>query len=419
MVAVPEEAGLRVVATAGVTSAGVRRGAVVDMPAAAAAMGAAMQRVRRLCAQPLVSVLLGSAAGQILCFNGYAETVMAMPGSEITAQDVVGVLDQVRRMELPPGYHLAHAIPQGFVVDGYEGCRDPVGMAGQHLAVRAHLVACQGAVLQNLLKAAADAAIDVEDFAVAGLAAAESVLTPEERREGVLLIDLGAGATQVVAVLGGEPVLTATVPLGGEHVTADIAAGLRLTRGQAEALKWRHASADLQSVPAGRVVDLDGLPPKELPGAVVHRAAESAESAGPAAAGNAGAGASASPPARVDERDLAEITAARVEEIMQQVADMLGQGGKRLHLAAGAVLTGGGSRLRGIQAVGWRGLGMPVRCGGAIGATEALGAPECAAAVGLLQMQAQRLTGHGGRLLTTEVGARRLWPPWRLLSARG
>ncbi len=385
--AVPEDAGLRVLGIAGVTSAGVRRGAVVDLALASASLRGAMQRIRHVAAQPVPGVLLGSAGGQPICLNAYAEVDVAASGGEIAPADVSGVLERARHAELPAGYQLVHAIPQGYAVDGYEGCTDPVGMAGHRLAVKAHLVACQAAVLQNLLKAADVAGVHAEDFAVAGLGAAEAVLTAEERREGAVLIDLGAGATQVVVVVSGEPALTASVPVGGEHVTADVAAGLRLTRIQAEGLKLRHAGVDPESVPADRRVAVEA---------------------------GAGPGGDAGP--EVAERELAEIVAARVEEILQAVAGIVAQVGRGQRLG-GAVLTGGGSRLRGLQGVAMRVLSMPVRRGGAAGASGSLAAPECAAVVGLVQMHAQRLTGGNGRLLPTSE-PRRLWPPWRALALR-
>jgi cell division protein FtsA len=385
-----EDAGLRVLGPAGVTSGGVRRGAVVDIGLASASLRAATQRLRHLAGELPSAFLLGSAGGQPVCLNAYAEVDVAADGGDIGAADVQGAMERVRQAELPAGYQLVHAIPQGYAVDGYEGCTDPVGMAGHRLAVRAHLVACQAPVLQNLVKAADVAGVRLEEFAVSALGAAEAVLTPEERQEGAVVLDLGAGATQVVVVVGGEPTLTAAVPLGGEHVTQDIAAGLRLTRHQAEGLKLRHASADPGPIPAERRVPVEAqVPGAGAPGAEVE----------------------------VSERELAEIVCARVEETLQAVAGLVAQVGRGVRLGGGAVLTGGGSRLRGLPAVAMRVLGMQVRRGGALGATGSLAAPECAAVVGLVQMGAQRLTGRSDRLLPAPA-RRRLWPPWRALPLR-
>lgn len=387
-VAVPEAAGLRVLGVAGAASGGVRRGAIVDLDLAAASLRAAAQRVRRLAGRPLPPVMLGSAGGLPVSLNERSELDLSGESGPIRPEHVADVLARVRQTEMPPGYQLVHAIPRGYVVDGYEGCTNPVGMAGTRLTAHVHLVGCQAPVVENLWKVVDAVDLRVDDFAVAGLASAESVLTNEERREGAVLIDMGAGATQVVVVTDGEPVLTAAVPLGGEHVTADIAAGLRLTRAQAEALKVRHACADPDVVPAERRVEL--------------------EPAGTGSDGQRGA----SGVVDCSERELAEIAGARVEEIVHAVADIVARGGRGVRLGAGAVLTGGGCRLRGLQGVAMRILGMPVRCGGALGAGATLGAPECSAAVGLLQMQAERMTGSE-RLLPLGGDSRHLWPPWR------
>jgi cell division protein FtsA len=383
-VALPDDGGLRVLGVAGVASSGVRRGAVVDLAPVALAVTAVAERLRRAAGRSLPPVLLGSAGGELVSLNGYAELSLGDGGREVEPADVAELLGRAREVPLAPGYQLVHAIPQHYVVDGYDGCHDPVGMSARHLAVRAHLVACQETVLQNLQRAVEAGRVPVDDFAVAALGAAEAVLTAEERREGAVLVDLGAGSTQVVVAADGEPVLTASLPIGSEHVTQDIAVGLGLTRADAESLKVRHATAD----------------PRALAGGGRRVAVE-------------GGGAAR----EIAEEELAEIVAARAEEIVQAVAELLGRVARGVRLAAGAVLTGGGSRLRGLEAVAMRTLGMPVRCRGPLGAPEGLAAPECAAVVGLLQLQARRR--GAGAAPRPRVGPRGpAWWPWARLGTR-
>ena len=380
-VAVPEARGLRVVGFAQAGGAGVRRGAVVDVALVAAAVREVAQRVRRHSGEPLPPLLVGSAGGQLFSANRHAEVAVA---GRVGPGDVAACGDALRRAELPAGYQLVHVIPQQYTIDGYEGCRDPAGMAASNLALEAHLVACETAVLQNLWRAVEAADLRLQDFALAGLAAAEAVLTEDERENGVLLLDCGAGATQAVIVSGGEPVVTASVPLGGEHVTADIAAGLRLGRAQAEEVKRSHGQADAGLASAERRVPL---------------------------------GADGGPPRDCSESELAEIVSARVEEIVQAVVDIVARRGRGIPIGSGAVLTGGAAALRGLQAVAMRMLAMPVRLGGASGAPDALGAPASAAAVGLLQMQALRTAG-GPRLRPFAGTARRGWLPRRAAAAQ-
>ena len=378
-VAVPEADGLRVLGIGRAPGAGVRRGAVVDLAAVTAAIGAAAERARRVSGRALPPVTLGSAGGQLLAWNRDAELALE-PAGELDAGHLGDLLEEVRRVDLPAGYQIVHTIPREYTVDGYEGCTQPVGMAASRIAVSAHIVACQSTLLRNLWKAAADAGLDVEDFAVSGLAAAEAVLTDEERRQGALLADIGAGATQLTAVLGGEPAGSAVVALGGAHVTSDIAVGLGLDLEVAEDVKLRHANADAEP-------DADRAPEWLA-------ALRPSGEAGPATAQN-----------------FAEVVRARAEELVERIAEFLDKAGLAGRTPAGAVLTGGGSRLRGLPALTMRGLGLTVRCGGALGAAGPLGAPECAAVVGLLQFAAQRHTG--GRRLPPVAGAggllTRLW----------
>lgn len=376
-VAVPEDQGLRVLGVARVVAAGVRRGAVVDLAAAAAAIATAAERARRVAGRPLPEVTLGSAAGNFLAGNREAE-VPVEPPAEVAAPHVRAALAAVGAAPCPEGYRLVHAIAREFLVDGYEGAR-PEGIAASRLGVRAHVVACEATLLQNLYRAAASAGIGVQDFAVAALASAEAVLTSEERRDGALLLDLGAGATQWAAVQGGEPVASGSVATGGSHVTADIAAGLGVDLPTAEGVKYEHA--DLGADPAST---------ETLPWLAALRPGGS----GPEPTAGA----------------FAEIVRARVEETLESVAAALREGELQGRLPAGAVLTGGASRLRGLPALAMRVLGLPVRCGGAVGASGTLGGPECAALVGLLQFAAQRRTG--GRRLPPLPAAGRRWQPW-------
>ena len=406
-VAVPEAGGLRVLGVGQAACVGIRRGAVIDVEAASACIAAAAERARRVSGRSLPPVMLGSAGGEIRSCNREVE-LRIDPPAELGAGHVAELMAELRRTELPPGYRLVHAIAQEYTVDGYEGCTQPVGMAAGRLGVSAHLVACHGTLLANLLRAVDRAGLQAEDFAVAALASAESVLTDAERTAGVLLCDIGASSTQVAVVLGGEPVGCAVVPLGGEHITADIAAGLGIARDTAEGIKCRLATADARGASE---TPLQGLP--EF--ATVSPAAPEA-TARAADAGARVATATGQDPvlARATERGLAEVVQARAEEVLERVAALVRDSGLLGHLSAGVVLTGGGSRLRGLPAVAMRTLGMPVRNGGPLGTAGALAAPECAACVGLLQFAALRRTG-GRRLTPVATGLRRpwAWPTWR------
>jgi cell division protein FtsA len=360
------DAGVRVTGVGQAASRGLRRGVVVDLDLTAEAIVQAVERAQRMAGERVTAVLLGISGGQVTSLNSRG-TVVIPHGDEIRDEDVERVLQAARAVSIPSDHEVVHVVPRHFVVDGYEGVRDPVGMAGRRLEVETHIVACPVSVLQNAWRAVDRAGIAVADLALNGLAAAEAVLLPEERELGVALADVGGGATDVVVFRDGGPVYSAVLPLGGDHITADVAVCLRTSHGQAEALKVEHGVA---------------LPELADEGAVVEVA--------PVAADGGGEGERRRVPARV----LAEIIEARLEELLRAVGEVLRRSGHARALPAGLVLTGGTARLRGVGPLAMRLLDLPTRtgvphdCGGM---EDLLGTPSHAAAVGLLRLAANRL----------------------------
>lgn len=380
-VAVPEEAGLRVLGVGRASAVGgVRRGAVVDIPVVAAAMAAAVARARRVARLQLPPVTLGSAGGELWSSRREAEVHLQTP-QEITEEHVTRLLREVRAVHLPGSYQVVHTIPLEYRVDGYEGCTQPIGITAEHVTVAAHVVACQESVLANLWKVATGAGVEVREFALSGLAAADAVLSDAERQLGIVVADMGAEATQVTAFIAGEPAATALIPLGGAHISRDVAAALGIGTAVAEMVKIRHGSADEASA-ADR--------PLELPQGVGPRPDAALEPT---------------------ERGLYPVVRARAEEILERIGQAVAAAGLRDHVPGGVVFTGGGSRLRGLPPLALHVLGMRVRCAGAMGAPGDLGAPELAATVGLLQGAARRETGEQRLppLATAGLGALVRW----------
>ncbi len=336
-VALLEPEGLRVLGVGRAVVAGVRCGAVVDLEAATAAIAAAGERARRVAGRALPPLMVGSAGGRLLSENRTAEVRFDRP-TEIGRPEIDAAQAEVRRVGLPAGYQLVHAVTQGYLIDGYPGSANPVGVAAECLGVEAHLVACEATVLHNLWNAVHQAGLQVEDFAVCSLASAESVLTEAERQKGVVVVDIGATATQVAVLVEGAPLATAVLPVGSQHVTADIVSVLGLDPQAAEEAKRRGR------LPEGTQADTA----------------------------------------------LSEVIDARGEELLEAVRDRVRGAGLEAHVGAGLVLTGGGSRMPGLTAVAMRVLEWPVRGGGAVGIDGPLGSPEYAACIGLLQLAARR-----------------------------
>jgi cell division protein FtsA len=264
------------------------------------------------------------------------------------------VLDAARAVALPTDQDILHVLPQEFLVDGQDGIKEPVGMSGVRLEARVHIVSTPIAAAQNVIKCCQRAGLHVVDLVFAPFAAAESVLSPEEKELGVAVIEIGAGTTGLLAFADGAVKHTAVLPVGGNHVSSDIAAGLRTPFREAELLKRRYGAALASGVPVAETVEV------------------------PTVGGRA--------PRALSRRVLAEIIEPRLDEIFALVQRQLIRCGLDNTLASGVVLTGGSAVLDGVVGLAERVFQLPVRLGtplGYDGVDETLAGPAYAAAIGL------------------------------------
>jgi cell division protein FtsA len=265
------------------------------------------------------------------------------------------VIDAARAVALPTDREVLHVLPQEFVVDDQDGIKEPVGMAGVRLEARVHIVTGAVSSGQNLIKCCNRAGLHVRDVLGGPLAAMESVLTPEERELGVCLIDLGAGTTSTTVVHSGAIRHTAVLPVGGGHVTTDIAAALRTPFAEAERLKQRHGAALAAAAPPEQAIEVAGV------------------------GGRA--------PHLLSRRALAEVIEPRVEEILSLTKREVERAGCASLLTSGIVLTGGGAALGGISELAERVFRTPVRLGVPLyltGLVDAVASPMYSTAVGLV-----------------------------------
>src|SRR5262249_16180385 len=256
---------------------------------------------------------------------------------------------------LPMDREVLHVLPQEFIVDDQDGVKEPVGMAGVRLESRVHIVTGAISSGQNLIKCCNRAGLHVRDVLAGPLAAAAAVAAPEERELGVALIDLGGGTTDVVVVQAGAIRHTAVLPVGGGHVTSDLAAALRTPFAEAERLKQRHGSAV----------------------ALVARPEPTIEVAG--------VGGRASH--HLSRRALAEVIEPRAEEMLTPVKQEIARAGCAQVLTSGVVLTGGGAVLDQMTALAERVFRLPVRLGVPLhlnGLVDVVACPMYSTAVGLV-----------------------------------
>jgi cell division protein FtsA len=307
--------------------------------------------------------------------------VVAVGGDEIDERDVGRVHEVARAVVVPPDQELLHAIPQEYVVDHQNGIQDPVGMVGTRLETQIYLVTGAAAAARNLRKAVDRAGYDVAQLVLEPLASSLAVLSEEEKEIGVALVEVGGRSTEVSVFLGGKIRWVGVVPLGGVHVSQDIARGLSIPQAEAERLKERYGVALAQLVQPKESLEVPGPAPGQR---------------------------------RLVARELlAHIIESRVEEILSLVYNELERGEWLPRLAAGVVITGGGASLEGTLPIAESVFGMPVRYGvpeeGLVGLADSVRRPKFAAAAGLVLFGAQRLYEqmHGHRRLVSTVWVQR------------
>ncbi len=306
-----ENAHVRLLGYGQAKSGGWSKGRIVDQAAVSVSIEQAVREAEHLAQRSIGSAVFGVGGTAIYGARGRGGVEMGIP-RQIGQRDVSRVVDRVARDEVQAEDMILHLVPQDFAVDGHHGHRNPCGMIGSHLEVRIHFVAVPAQEHEALVGAANLAHLGVEETVFEPIAASYAAILPEERRQAVVLIDIGAHSTGVVAYYGELLLLTASLPICADHFTRDVARGLTLSPENAEWLKEQQGSA----VPAGNAI-------VELPAAIGREPRE----------------------ARLSDLNL--ILEARAMELFEFVARELEQAGAD-QVVMGAVLTGGGARLSGM-----------------------------------------------------------------------
>ncbi len=335
-------------------SKGMRKGSVVDMNAAGAAIARSIEKAERTSGLEIESALVSLAGSHITSEN--SRGVVGVSGRTIGNDDVARAVEAARAVTIPHNREMIHVIQRDFVVDGQGGIRMPIGMHGYRLEVETHVITAAAATVENLRQAVAAAGVRASQFVLNPLASAEVVLSDAEREMGVVVCDIGGGTTDMAVFIDGDVWHTMVLGVGGNHVTSDIAHGLHLPVDQAEAIKLKHGHA-LQSE----------ISPEEA--FYIHPFGEE-------------------DPVTILRSDLTHIIEARVEEIFSLVLQEIKRSGYDGLLPAGMILTGGVSKLPGIRQLAKDVLGMPVQIAqpkGMIGMIDQLDSPAFATSVGLLR----------------------------------
>jgi len=355
LVAREEEPGqIRILGVGIEPAQGMRKGVVVDLAAASQAVARSIEKAERTSGYEITSALVSLAGSQVSSKN--SRGVVGVTGRVIDQDDIVRAVDAARAVAIPHNREVIHVIQRGFNVDGQEGIRMPLGMHGYRLEVETHIITASAASVENLNQCVGVSGVEASQFVLNPLASAEVVLTETERQMGVVVCDIGGGTTDLAIYIDGDVWHTAVLAVGGNHITSDIAHGLRLPTSQAEEIKIEHGHAVQAEIGAQEFFNVHPFGEQQA--------------------------------VQVNRQELALIIEARVEEIFSMVLQEMKRSGYDGLLPAGMVLTGGASALPGIKKVASRVLGVPVRIAkpeNLIGMVDRLDSPAYATSVGLIK----------------------------------
>lgn len=356
----------RVIGAGTAPAEGIKKGVVVNMDAAADSVRAAVSQAERMAGVEIRGVCAGVSGPHVRSFNSRGVIAIPTARREVTVRDVAKVTEAARSITLPLDLEIVHSFPQDFVVDNQAGIHDPVGMSAMRLEAEVHIVTALSMPLENMVKVCRKVGIEIVDLVFDPFAAARAVLTKDEMNLGSLLVDVGGGITSWALYYGGSVRMSGVVAAGGVNVTNDLVVGLRTSAAVAEQLKLSHGLALATLAGDEDMVMVPGVGDREA--------------------------------REVRAQILAAIVEPRSEEIFSMVKKAVSADPFYRLLGAGIVLTGGGSRLRGMDGVAEQVFDLPVRIGmpsGLMGLSELVDSAGWTTSIGLIMHGRDRIVEHG------------------------
>jgi cell division protein FtsA len=335
-------------------SVGLRKGVVINIEDTVRSIQGAVEEAEMMAGVEVQSVYASIAGGHIRSMS--SQGMVPVKSGQVDQADVEKVLDGAQALRIPDDREILHVIAQEFLVDDQEGIVDPRGMSGVRLDAKVHVVTASVAAAQNVVRCCNITGLSVRDIVLSQLASSEAVLSGDEKDLGVCIVDIGGGTTDVAVYTGGAIRHTFVLPIGGGHISSDIAYGLRAPMKMAEMIKQRHGCAMVDMVEKNETF--------EVPHVGGDRVNETSR------------------------RMLAEIIQPRIEEIFELVRAELVRARYDDLLPAGVVLTGGATLLPGMPEVAERVLGVSARRGsprGFGGLSDVVDSPIYSTGVGLVK----------------------------------
>ncbi|HEY8109055.1 MAG TPA: cell division protein FtsA [Patescibacteria group bacterium] len=313
-------------------ASGLRRGNVVDVEETVKSIAASVEEAERTSGVSVGSAYVNISGGHIESQNSRGVVAVSRADSEIGSEDVSRAVEAAKAVAVPSNKDIIHVIPREYIVDGQEGIKDPIGMSGIRLEVETHIITAATPQIKNLRKCVYQAGIELEDLVLSGLAAAQGVLGKRQKELGVAILDIGAGVSDLVVFEEGDVFASSVLPVGGSHVTNDLAIGLKTDTDIAERVKLEYGHARPGDIKGKETIDLGELTQGDEEN-------------------------------KVAKKLIAEIVEARMTELLGLAKKQLKSMDRDGKLPAGVVLTGGGAKLPGVVDLAKEQLGLPAQVG--------------------------------------------------------
>lgn len=314
-----------------VPAEGIHKGVVTSIEEAVSSISHALEQAERLVGVPIEHAWVGISGSHIVSQESKGVVAVAKSDGEIAEDDMARAIEAAKAIAPPLNYEVLHVLPRTFVVDGQTGIKDPVGMTGVRLEVDTQIIYGSTSQIKNLTKAVYRAGIDIDDLVLSVLAAGDAVVTARQKELGVAVVNIGGSTTSVLIYEEGDILHAAVLPIGSEHVTNDLAIGLKSPIEVAERVKKEFGMCVAEDVLKKERIDL------------VNAGGEINE--------------------EVSLKYIAEIIQARMEEILEKVEREFIKAGRSHLLPAGVVLTGGGSKVARLIELAKYKLGLPASLG--------------------------------------------------------
>jgi len=350
-----EKEQLHILGAVEVAADGISRGMITSVEDAVSSISACLERAEHIIGTPIESVWLGISGSYVVSQESKGVVGVGRGDGEIREDDVERAIAAARTVVMPSNYEILHIIPKTFTVDGQTGIKDPVGMTGIRLEVDAIMIQALAAQSKNLTKCVYRTGLNIDEMVLGILAVAEAATTNRQKDLGVAVVNIGASHSGLIVFEGGDVLKIATLPIGSEHITSDIAIGLRTSLDIAERIKLEYGTALPAQVGRHDQVNLADL------------GAEKEEV--------------------IMRKYVAEIIEARVEELMDKINAELQKIGRNGMLPAGVIFCGGGAKLQGLLDVAKKKLRLPATIGFSLGltsVTDKVNDPAFATAIGLV-----------------------------------